>query len=120
MLDIIPSKYHSRGTPGSALPPTSDQNTISRTITEHLEKQRYLKSTYTTIAIDPYLTNSTKDHVNNINGPHSQKPTIYIPPDRADNLPDRENKQTPQPDKTVTIEPTVAADDEKPNTTNAQ
>ncbi len=44
----------------------------------------------------------------------------YIQPDKADNLPDRENKQTPQPDKTVTIEPTVAADDEKSNTTNAQ
>jgi hypothetical protein len=93
---------------------------ISRTITEQSEKHWHLKRTYTTIDDDPHQTNSAIDHVNNIKELHSQQPKTYMPPGKADNLPDRENKQTPQPYKTVTHEPTVAAADEKPNPTDAQ
>ena len=83
------------------------------------EKHRNHTRTYTRTKEDLHNTSRTIDHVMNITDP-SQKPSTYTPTGKTDNLSARGNKLTPQLDKTVTHEPTVAAADEKPNPTDAQ
>ena len=119
MLDIIPCSYPHSSTPDNALPPTSDRKLVRFKNVEKIEKHQYHMRTYTKTEEDLQKTDSTIEHINNINE-SSQKLSTYTPTGKTDNLSDRRNKQTPQPDKTVTHEPTVTAADEKTNSTNDQ